>query len=189
MREWSDGNDLREKRCHMTKIIEMDGYEIHHPVHKLQSKVTTKGGLSLAEIEKRMAKKMKGLTEEFLAGVPAMIDTIEKALVQLEKGEGGQTSQAAIFRQGHDLKGMGGSFNYPIMGTIGVGICDLTHSDIETSSLSLPLIRVHLDLLNYVMANRIKDDTDPKAAPILAALAAAKEQIDALNQASGTGDV
>lgn len=161
----------------MTKIVEMDGYEIHHPVQKLQSKVTTKGGLSLAEIEKRMTKKMPALTENFLASIPPMINAIEKSLSQLEKGSGGGTAQAELFRHGHDLKGMGGSFDYPIMGTIGAGLCGLTHKDIETASLNLPLIRVHLDLLSYVTVNRIKNDGDPKAEPILTALAAVKAAI------------
>ncbi|MFC4272794.1 hypothetical protein GQF03_09895 [Sneathiella chungangensis] len=161
----------------MTKIVEMDGYEIHHPVQKLQSKVTTKGGLSLAEIEKRMAKKMSALTEDFLSSIPPMIDAIEKSLGQLETGAGDETAQADLFRHGHDLKGLGGSFDYPIMGTIGAGICGLTHKEIETASLNLPLIRVHLDLLSYVTANRIKNDSDPKAEPILSALAAAKAAI------------
>ena len=51
----------------MTRIDKMDGYEIHHPFSKLQAKVKREGGLSLAEIEKRMSVRMAHLTEEFLA--------------------------------------------------------------------------------------------------------------------------
>lgn len=158
----------------MTKIVKMEGYEIHHPKTTLKNKVGTSGGISLKEMEQRMAKKMAGLTEEFLAGIPVVIKTIETSLTKLEKGDGGEPEQTLLFRQGHDLKGMGGSFGYPIMGTIGEGICELTSKDIESSSLSLPLIRIHLDLLTYVAAKRIKDDADPNAAPILAALANAR---------------
>ncbi|MEX1034933.1 MAG: Hpt domain-containing protein [Sneathiella sp.] len=155
----------------MTKIVKMEGYEIHHPASDLKRKASTGEGISLKEIEKRMAKKMVALEAEFLKGVPPVIEAIESALGRLEKGKRANGDQEEIFRQGHDLKGMGGSFGYPIMGTIGSGICELSRKEIETKDLMLPLIRVHLDLLIYVNANRIKDDTDPKAAPILAALA------------------
>lgn len=158
----------------MTKIVQMEGYEIHHPNFTLKTKVDKSGGLTLQEMEKRMDKKMVALSEQFLAGIPAVIEAIGSALSQLEEGNGGTTEQETLFRQGHDLRGMGGSFDYPIMGTIGDGICELTSSDIETSSLNLALIRVHLDLLTYVAAKRIKNDTDPNAAPILVALADAK---------------
>ncbi|MAZ01798.1 MAG: hypothetical protein CMN56_01550 [Sneathiella sp.] len=158
----------------MTKIVKMEGYEIHHPVSDLKRKASKGDGLSLKEIEKRIAKKMGALEEEFLSGVPPVIKSIEDALDRLEKGQGGIVEQKEIFRQGHDLKGMGGSFGYPIMGTIGSAICQLSNDDIETKNMMLPLIRVHLDLLIYVNAHRIKDDTDPKAAPILAALENAK---------------
>ncbi|MZR32416.1 Hpt domain-containing protein [Sneathiella litorea] len=158
----------------MTKIVKMDGYEIHHPSVTLDSKVDKEGGLSLPEIEKRMSKKMDSLGEQFLAGIPAVIENIQGALNQLENGSGGDAEKAILFRQGHDLKGMGGSFGYPIMGTIGEGLCELTNDEVNTSSMNLPLIRVHLDILGYVMAKRIKDDTDPNAVPILNALSGAK---------------
>ncbi|MBO0333100.1 Hpt domain-containing protein [Sneathiella sp. CAU 1612] len=158
----------------MTKIVQMEGYEIHHPKFTLKTKVDKSGGLTLEEMEKRMGKKMAALTEQYLASIPAVIEIIDTALSKLEKGKGGIAEQEALFRQGHDLKGMGGSFDYPIMGTIGEGICTLTSDDIELSKLNLALIRVHLDLLAYVAAKRIKNDTDPNAAPIIAALAEAK---------------
>ena len=158
----------------MTKIVKMEGYEIHHPVSDLKQKASKGEGLSLKEIEKRVAKKMDALEAEFLKEIPPVIEAIEDALSRIEKGEGSTIEQKEIFRQGHDLKGMGGSFGYPIMGTIGSGICELTREEFETKNLMLPLIRVHLDLLIYVNANRIKDDTDPKAAPIIAAIENAK---------------
>ncbi|MAL80404.1 MAG: hypothetical protein CMN55_15065 [Sneathiella sp.] len=157
----------------MTRIDKMDGYEIHHPFSKLQAKVKREGGLSLAEIEKRMSVRMAHLTEEFLAEIPPMINTIERMIGKLEKGDGGAEAQAEIFKQGHDLKGMGGSFDYPIMGTIGASFCELTHKTKDVSALNLPLIRVNLDLLSYVLKFRIKNESDPKAAPIIAALASA----------------
>jgi len=128
----------------------------------------------MADMENRMTKIMAGLTEQFLSGVPAVINVLNAALSQLESDEGGKEEQTQLFRQGHDLKGMGGSFGYPIMGTIGGEICRLAHEDIELSSLNLPLLRIHIDLLNYVLANRIKDESDPKAAPIIAAMSGAK---------------
>jgi chemotaxis protein histidine kinase CheA len=158
----------------MTKIVQMEGYEIHHPPEKLKNKIDKNGGLSLKEIERRMDQRMNGLSEQFLSTIPEVIKTIETALKSLENGTGGEAEKLTLFRQGHDLKGMGASFGFPIMGTIGEGICELTNTEIAASSIKLPLVRVHLDLLTYVAAKQIKDDTDPNAAPILAALAETK---------------
>lgn len=160
----------------MTKIVKMDGYEIHHPKTTLKNKVNIPGGIPLKEMEKRMAKKMGALTDQFLSGIPSVIQTIETALNNLENGKGQETDQATLYRQGHDLKGMGGSFGYPIMGAIGGGICELTDKSIKPSALRLSLIRVHLDLLTYVAVNRIKDDKDPNAAPILSSLENARQK-------------
>ncbi|MEX0582329.1 MAG: hypothetical protein WD185_01555, partial [Sneathiella sp.] len=71
----------------MTKIVKMEGYEIHHPASDLKRKASTGEGISLKEIEKRMAKKMAALEAEFLKGVPPVIEAIESALGRLEKGK------------------------------------------------------------------------------------------------------
>lgn len=155
----------------MTRIVRMDGYEVHHPFSRLQAKVKREGGLSPDDIEKRMAARMSSLTEEFLAEIPPIIEIIEQMLGKLEKGPEGKEAQVEIFNQGHDLKDMGSTFEYPIMGTIGSSFCDLTHGSKDPSSLNLPLIRINLDLLSYVLKHRIRKESDPKAAPIMAALA------------------
>ncbi|MCF8466623.1 MAG: Hpt domain-containing protein [Sneathiella sp.] len=161
----------------MTKIVDMGNYEMHHPTEKLKGKVSNDGALSMEEIEKRVAQNMEKLTAEFLKGLSESIITVNGALTALGSREARPEDQDTIFRHAHDMKGMGGSFGYPIVGMIGTALSDLTDEKTKLAALNIPLIKAHMDVLRWIVDQKIKTEEDPRAAPLLAALEEAKSKL------------
>ena len=161
----------------MTRIVDMGNYEMHHPPEKLTGKVSKDGALTLAEIEKRVAKNMENLTAQFLEGLSESIISVKEALTVLGSPEATPSDQEEIFRHAHDMKGMGGSFGYPIVGAIGDGLSKLTDKTNDLAALNLPLINAHMDVLDWIVDQKIKSEDDPRAAPLLAALDEVKSKL------------
>ena len=117
---------------------------------------------------------MDSLRKQFLEGITSSIEEINTAITSIESGNGTTDDQEVIFRNAHDMKGMGGSFDYPIISTIGDTLTALTHSKNEFSSLKISFIKAHMDVLHWITEYKIKTEDDPRAAPLMAALEKAK---------------
>ncbi|WP_373089306.1 hypothetical protein [Sneathiella sp.] len=162
----------------MVKIENMGEYEIHHPPDKLKFKVISdEDAPSIGQIRRRASRNMNGLREQFLDGVLASIAAITEALAVLRASKGGKEEQEIIFGHAHDIKGLGGTFGYPMIGSIGSGLCDLTDPKLAISDLNLDFIKIHTDVLGWAVAQKIMDESDPKAAALLTALDTAKTRV------------
>jgi hypothetical protein len=65
----------------------------------------------------------------------------------------------ALFRVGHDLKGQGTSFGFPLVTKIGHSLCVLTRERARHyESRHLDLAKSHLDALDLILAKGIKGE-------------------------------
>ena len=65
----------------------------------------------------------------------------------------------AMFRVGHDLKGQGSSFGFPLVTKIGHSLCTLTRDRARDYQVQhLDLAKSHLDALELVLTKGIKGD-------------------------------
>lgn len=64
-----------------------------------------------------------------------------------------------VFSIAHDVKGQGGSFNYHLMTTIGNQLCRFIEKLPDTVSQGqLEVVKVHIDALRLVIAQRLEGD-------------------------------
>ena len=99
----------------MIKIESKGNYEIHHPPDRLTTKVDRDSGMTFDEIEERAEKNIESLVDQFLESVSESVTSIQKALSILENKQGTAVERGLIFDHCHDLKGMGGSFDFPLI--------------------------------------------------------------------------
>jgi len=65
-----------------------------------------------------------------------------------------------IFAVFHDIKGMGGSFNYPLMTSAGTSICRYLRLLDDNSPLDKNLIEAHVKTMRIIMENKIMGSGD-----------------------------
>jgi hypothetical protein len=77
----------------------------------------------------------------------------------------------ALFRVGHDLKGQGSSFGYPLITKLGHSLCALTRDRArDYDGRHLDLARSHLDAMHLVLTKEIKGDGGKVGADLIAKL-------------------
>jgi hypothetical protein len=65
----------------------------------------------------------------------------------------------ALFRVGHDLKGQGSSFGFPLVTKIGQSLCTLTRDRARSyEGKDLDLAKAHLDALDLILTKGIKGE-------------------------------
>ena len=73
-------------------------------------------------------------------------------------GAGRAEALQAIFTVAHDVKGQGGSFGYPLMTTIGNQLCRFIELTKEAGPADLAVIKLHIDALRLVIAQRMEGE-------------------------------
>jgi hypothetical protein len=81
---------------------------------------------------------------------------------------------AALLRAAHDIKGMAGTFGYPLMGRLGASLARLT-ADCP-GGLPMKLAQAHVAAIQLVLARDLKGDDDK---PTLALLEELERQVAA----------
>ncbi|PHQ71949.1 MAG: hypothetical protein COB93_01825 [Sneathiella sp.] len=161
----------------MIKVEDKGDYQILYPPDKLRAKVKRDGGIPFDEVVSRAEEDIDALTETFLAGVTESILALTKALASIQTGGGTVQDRDAVFLQAHDLKGTGGSFDFPLISHIGSEICQLTDENVPLEAMKPELIKVHVDMLNWAVSQHIRSDDDPRATTLLMALKEAKAKL------------
>jgi chemotaxis protein histidine kinase CheA len=77
----------------------------------------------------------------------------------------------ALFRVGHDLKGQGTSFGFPLVTKIGHSLCALTRDRArQYDSKHLDLAKSHLDAIDLILTKGIKGEGGKVGAELVAKL-------------------
>ena len=77
----------------------------------------------------------------------------------------------ALFRVGHDLKGQGSSFGYPLVTKLGHSLCALTRDrDRDYQAPELDLAKSHLDAIHLVLSKEVKGEGGKVGAELVAKL-------------------
>ncbi|OFX12602.1 MAG: hypothetical protein A2516_06490 [Alphaproteobacteria bacterium RIFOXYD12_FULL_60_8] len=129
------------------------------PPTNIKSKVSiTPDGVDLEALEK---------AEQVIAGLQdSYLDWVEEDLRNIQAAYDKAVADAAnrkayfdeIFRISHDVKGQGGSFDYPLMTIIGNHLCRFLESVETPKESDLQVIKLHIDSLRVVITQRMAGD-------------------------------
>jgi hypothetical protein len=144
---------------------ESRAYEMITPPNKLKAKVGGGKGIDPAAIA-RAREVVASMAGDFEARAVAEIDQILKLLEKPKMaaaadpdGSGdavvGHDHLIQIFRIGHELKGQGGTFGYPLITKIGASLCNYIDSVPDDRPVDIEIVRAHALALKVVASNRI----------------------------------
>lgn len=155
--------------------------EVIDPPDLLKPKVTP-GGPTEADFRalERAESIIAELADRYLEVVDADLSNIQGATSQLQ-GEAVNASEHVdrIYHIAHDMKGQGGSFGYPLVTTISKQLCQFIE-DLDKTQLAedqTQAIALHVDALNVVIREKLKEAEGEQAKALLAGLRQVVEKV------------
>lgn len=121
-------------------------------------------------------ESMSGSFEEWLEGD---IAKLQDARRHAESANFNDASLDALWRAGHDLKGMGTTYGYPLVTLIAASLCRLVETDAgkQASRANPPLVCAHVDGLRAAVRDRIATADHPIGKALIGALEAQVAQL------------
>lgn len=130
---------------------------------------------ALARADKTL-DAMSGSFEKWLEADIARLQT-----ARLEAARAGLSDDAldALWRAAHDLKGMGGTYGYPLVTQLAASLCRLTETEAGKSAARAnpALVDAHVDGLRATVRDRIASDAHPVGGALAQALDAKVRQL------------
>ncbi len=133
------------------------------------------GPEALAHAEKALGE-MSGSFEQWLE---ADIAKLQAARAAAAAANWCDVSLDAVWRASHDLKGMGGTYGYPLVTQLAASLCRLTETAAgKAAARANPaLVEAHVDGLRAAVSDRIATDAHPLGKALLETLEAQVRQL------------
>ncbi len=93
---------------------------------------------------------LNNLTAEFCQRLPKDLETIEKALADLEEAPDNSAFLGVLFRHVHDLKGQAGTFDFNLISVIGNDLCRFIERPAAMTPRRLKVVRYHVEAMKLV---------------------------------------
>ena len=144
--------------------------EFIHVPNTLRLKVGPRFGLVDAAAVARAEEALKGLSGQFAQWLQDEIDKLEAARTAV-KGDGPSAQgMDRIYLHGHDLKGLGATYEYPLISRVAGSLCKLMDDPSGRVTAPLFLIDAHIDAIRAIVRDTIRDPSHPMGAALAAAL-------------------
>lgn len=129
------------------------------PINSPRLKV---GGFGInADAIARAEEALKAMSAQFGQWLNDEIVKLDKAQADIrEQGYTPATAEALYFRA-HDLKGLGTTYEYPLVTRIAGSMCRMLDDADRRMTAPLPLLDAHIDAIRSVVRDQIKTDEHP----------------------------
>lgn len=118
------------------------------------------GGIDAGAIAKA-EEALKAMSAQFGQWLQDEIVKLDKAQADIrERGYDEQTAEALYFRA-HDLKGLGTTYQYPLVTRLAGSLCKLMDEPAKRMAAPLVLIDAHVDAIKAVVRDQIQTDDHP----------------------------
>ena len=109
------------------------------------------------------------LREEYEVWIRDDLKTLHDAVASLRKGDD-PSALERIKILGHDIKGQGATYGYPLLTTVGDLLYIFIERDADVAQRHLDLIDAHVDFMALILSEKIDDQGGLQAQGILAGL-------------------
>ena len=149
-----------------------DKVEIINPPNAVKAKVKVGGpGAVDASTLERAEQAIAGMSDQYLDWVQEDIARIDAAYKELAAATGDRAEEIdKVFQVSHDMKGQGGSFGFDLVTAIGNQLCRMIEKMDTIGNAEVEAVRVHIDAMKLVIAQRMKGSGGKAGEQILAGL-------------------
>lgn len=122
----------------------------------------------------RADNTLKAMGDSLVQWLDADVERLQQARLAAEDAHWQHAAIETLGRVAHDLKGMGGTYGFPLITQIAASLCRLVETDAgKTVAEADPsLVRAHVDALRAAVRDRIKTDGHPVGRALVHALEA-----------------
>ncbi len=156
-----------------------DKVEIINPPNTVKTKVRVGGpGAVDASTLDRAEQAIAGMADQYLDWVQEDLKRIDAAFTILASATGDRKEEVdGVFQVAHDMKGQGGSFGYELITAIGNQLCRLIEKVEKVGDAEVSAIRVHIDAMKLVIAQKMKGNGGKAGDQILIGLEKIMEKL------------
>jgi len=151
------------------------------PPNLLRAKVGNKPGPNLNQIVAKAEAALGELQEEYEVWIRDDLKALRAAVASLRQ-ELDPTILERVKILGHEIKGQGATYGYPLLTTVGHLLYTFIERDADVAARHLELIDAHVDFMALILSEKIDDQGGLQAQGILAGLQ------DAAKKAHGDDD-
>ncbi len=134
--------------------------EVIEPSKTLAEKAVRGAGPSLETILARSEKSVAALNEDYSAIMKSEFKRLQQTAVELSTASGAERLSALkdIYARCHDLRGLAGTFDYPLVTVIGSSLCNLIDKLGARSFNHIDVIVTHIGAMTAVVKAKATDD-------------------------------
>lgn len=131
---------------------------------------------------KRADDTVQALSGSFEQWLDADVSKLQIARIAGQNAGWSNGALDAVFEAAHDLKGMGGSYGYPLVTQLASSLCRLieTNAGKAAARANPGLVSAHVDALRAAVRDRITSHEHPVGRALITAL---EQQVDSLGVA------
>lgn len=131
------------------------------PTNSLRLKVGGRfGAIDPAAIAKAEAA-LKSLSSNFSQWLQDEVVKLDGARQRVrDEGVNAETMEF-LYLRAHDLKGLGTTYEFPLITRIGASLCKLIDDKDKRLTVSVPLVDAHIDAIKAAVRDDIKTDDHP----------------------------
>ncbi len=118
----------------------------------------------------RAEAALKKLSANFAQWLADEIAKLRASRAAIEFEGVTESSIGALYMRAHDLKGLGGTYEYPIITRIAGSLCKIIDDPARRTQAPMDLIDAHIAAIEGVVAAEIRTDADPKGLAVVEAL-------------------
>ncbi len=118
------------------------------------------GGLNAGAVAKAEAA-LKSLSSQFSQWLRDELDKLEAARMAIRTDGLTKETGDKLYTHAHDLKGLGGTYEFPIITRMAGSLCKLLETPEQRLAAPMKLVDAHIDAIRAAVRDDIKDDSNP----------------------------
>jgi len=146
--------------------------EIIHPPNTLKVKVGGSTEGPDMDAIKRAEEALAELQGEMGGWLLEELDRLHAAHTVLSKDPSSADAKAGLYSVVHDLKGLGATYGFPLVGRISGSICVLLSGHGDNNPLPGSLIDAHINAIKVIVRDEVKDADDATGSALASELEA-----------------
>ena len=133
--------------------------QVIRPPNTLRLKVGG-GGIDAGAIAKAEAA-LQAMSAQFGQWLQDEITKLEAAQAAIRTEGYNTTTAEALYFRAHDLKGLGGTYQYPLVTRLAGSLCKMLDDPAKRTQAPLVILDAHIDAIRAVVRDKIQTDDHP----------------------------
>ncbi|NWG45429.1 MAG: Hpt domain-containing protein [Alphaproteobacteria bacterium] len=134
--------------------------EFIRPPNTLKVKVGGDGKIDLDAIA-RAEKALEALSDQFSDWLAEEVDRLRAARAEIKAKGVSEETMGVLQLAAHDLKGLGTTYNFPMVTEIAGSLCTLLEQAPDRTRVPLGMVDAHVDAIRAVVRDEIRETDHP----------------------------